>query len=123
MNIAIVGNRVGWTYREIEKTLVRYAVYKTDVIISGGAEGVDTFAQEFARKHGNKIIIIYPDMTRPSPKRYYERNKKIAVECDFMFVFNKDNNPRSGSFNAMNQAQKLGKDLMVVKGDEDWLKK
>jgi predicted Rossmann fold nucleotide-binding protein DprA/Smf involved in DNA uptake len=123
MNIAVVGNRKGWSYWEIEKTLKKYYVYKSDVIITGGAEGVDTFAQEFAKKHGNRIMIIYPDLTRPSPQRYYERNKKIALECEFMFIFNRDNNPRSGSFNVMNQAKKLKKELMIIKGDENWLKK
>jgi predicted Rossmann fold nucleotide-binding protein DprA/Smf involved in DNA uptake len=114
MNIAVVGNRKGWTYKEIEENLIKEYVNKSDVIITGGAEGVDNFAQEFAKKHGNKIIIIYPDLTKPSPERYYERNEKIALECEFMFVFNRNNNPRSGSFNVMNQAKKLGKDVKVM---------
>ena len=115
MNIAVVGNRRGWTYEDIEKVLLDTGTFRPDdVIISGGAEGVDTFAQEFARKYGNKMIIIHPDPTKLSPERYYERNKKIALECEFMIVFNLDNNPRSGSFNAMNQAKGLGKEVKVV---------
>lgn len=115
MKIAVIGNRKSWTYEDIEKVLLDTGTFKlSDVIISGGAEGVDTFAQEFARKHGNKIIIIHPDLTKPSPERYYERNEKIALECDFMIVFNLNNNPRSGSFNAMNQAKGLGKEVKVV---------
>ena len=123
MNIAVVGNRIGWTYQEIEKILIKEYVYKSDVIITGGAEGVDTFAQEFGKKHGNRILIIYPDPTKPSPQRYYERNKKIALECDCMIAFNKGNNPRSGSFNAINQAKKFKKDVFVITGDEKCLKK
>jgi len=115
MRIAVVGNRKGWTYEDVERILVRYAVRKTDVIVTGGADGVDTFAQEFAKRHGNKIIIIYPDPAIPSPQRYYERNEKIALQCYFMFVFNRDNNPKSGSFNAMNQMKRLGKKFMVIK--------
>jgi predicted Rossmann fold nucleotide-binding protein DprA/Smf involved in DNA uptake len=114
MKIAVVGNREGWKYEDIEKILLKDGVFTTDVIISGGAKGVDTFAQEFAEKYGNKIIIIYPNPKLPSPRRYYERNEKIALECEFMFVFNKGNNPKSGSFNAMNYAKKLGKEIKVI---------
>ncbi len=113
MNIAVVGNRTGWTYENVEKGMDKIA-HKDDTIISGGAEGVDTFAQEYAKKHGNRILIIYPDMTIPSPERYYERNGKIVDECDTMIVFNKNNSPRSGSFNAMNQARRCYKNIILI---------
>jgi predicted Rossmann fold nucleotide-binding protein DprA/Smf involved in DNA uptake len=112
MNIAVVGNRVGWTYEDVEKGMDRI-VHKDDTIISGGAEGVDAFAQEYAKRHGNKILIIYPDLSKPSPDCYYERNRKIAEECVVIIVFNKDNK-KSGSFNTMDQAKRLGKNIILI---------
>ena len=115
MNIAVIGNRKGWTYEEVENTLLKEErITPSDTIITGGAEGVDAFAERFAKKHGIKLMLIYPDRRSPSPQRYYERNKKIADECDCMIAFNKGNNHRSGSFNAINQTKSLGKDVLII---------
>jgi predicted Rossmann fold nucleotide-binding protein DprA/Smf involved in DNA uptake len=113
MNIAVVGNRKGWTYEDVEKGLDNTLVTKEDTLISGGAEGVDAFAQEYAKRHGNRILIIYPDLSKPSPDCYYKRNGKIAEECDAIIVFNKDNR-KSGSFNTMDQAKRLNKNIILI---------
>lgn len=114
MKIAVVGNRVGWTYNKVKEELLRrFDLSKIDAIVSGGAIGVDSFAQQFAQEYGLKIIIFYPDLSQISPKCFYDRNEKIAKECDMMIVFIKDNVP-CGSLNAMNEAKKLGKNIILI---------
>lgn len=63
MNIGIVGSRKITDYsiieNFIEKTLY---VDRNDSIVSGGAKGIDTLAEEFAKKRtDNKPIIFEPD--------------------------------------------------------------
>jgi predicted Rossmann fold nucleotide-binding protein DprA/Smf involved in DNA uptake len=112
MNIAVVGNREDWTYKEVADTLDKLNVYHSDVIITGGARGVDTFAQKYAECHGNECIIIYPKTTEPIPQRYYNRNKLIAIRCDTMIAFNLKEH--SGTTNTINYAKELKKPVMVV---------
>jgi hypothetical protein len=55
-------------------------------IISGGASGVDTFAEEYAKIHNLNIKIIRPN--NPSIKSdYIKRNILILNEADIVFIF------------------------------------
>lgn len=125
MKIAVVGNRTGWTEGEVHRSLVKHIplfdfqlFHKGDFeFISGGAEGVDTFAQTFAKSYGLKITILYPDLLRPSPQRYYERNQDIVDMADAVIAF--QNNPnRSGTQSTINRARKKGIPVMVIDKDK-----
>jgi hypothetical protein len=116
MKIGIVGNRTGWTYDEVKKQLSAFFVSKTDTIISGGAEGVDTFAQMYAKEIGAEIIILYPDPQKPSPQRYFDRNYEIACKCDCLIAFQR--NPyKSGTQSTINAVKRLGKKALVFGED------
>ena len=115
MIFGIVGNRHGWDYPTIEKEL-NYLIElkKGDIVISGGASGVDTYAQEYAKKHGAEMNILYPDPTEPIPKRYFDRNKIIAERCDMLIAFDRGSQRGSGTLNTINHAKKLDKPVMIV---------
>jgi len=118
MRIAIVGNRKGWTYKEVCAKLKEYNVYKSDIIISGGADGVDTYAQQYAKEIGAKIEIFYPDPNKPNPERYYHRNREIVLSCDILIAFNRHPNARSGTTMTTNyaktQKEKGGRPIQVI---------
>ena len=118
MRIAVVGNRVGWSRDYVFAVLQREGVNKNDIIISGGADGVDTYAQEFAKKIGAQMRIIYPDVDLPSPQRYFDRNEKIADMCEKMIAFDKEST-HSGTKNAITHAQKFDKDLVIIEDEFD----
>lgn len=113
MRIAVVGNRTGWTMDFVFSKLLSFNITKNDIIVSGGADGVDTYAQEFAKKMGCQIRIFYPDPDKASPQRYFDRNEQIALGCDRMIAFDKEEGG-SGTKNAISHAQKLGKDVFIV---------
>jgi predicted Rossmann fold nucleotide-binding protein DprA/Smf involved in DNA uptake len=111
--IGIVGNRYEWGLLEVlEKIHQTGIVTKDDVIVSGGAVGVDTFAQIYAKKNGIPILICYPDPKKASPQRFYERNGEIARISDIIIAFN-IKNERSGTYNTITQARKLGKKIIL----------
>jgi len=112
MKIGIVGNREGWTLNEVRDTLKDLGFYKSDMIISGGAKGVDGFAQEIAKEIGSEILICYPDPDKPSPERYFHRNKIIAMKSDILVAFNKKD--KSGTSNTIRHAKELDKTVIVV---------
>lgn len=113
MKYGIVGNRTGWTYDEVLHYLNRERVYRNaDMIISGGANGVDSFAQQYAKVYGIPILIYYPFNDLPSPERYFKRNKKIAEECDILIAFN--NRFNSGTSNTIRYAKELNKKIILI---------
>ena len=114
MNIVIVGNRIGWNYQRVEQVLLQNNVHKSDVIITGGAEGVDTFAIMYAKKAGCKCIIINPDTSIKSPDRYYKRNLEMVLMCDVVIAFNKKNEIRTGTHNTITQAKSHNRKVIEV---------
>ena len=110
MKYGIVGNRVGWEISEVVTELVKLGITSKDTIISGGAEGVDSFAQIFAKQIGCKMVIFYPDKQLPIPARYMLRNRKIAEECDVLIAFNRY--AKSGTKHTILEAKALNKKVI-----------
>lgn len=113
MKIGIVGNREGWDKGYVFKKLKEQDIKKTDLLVTGGADGVDTYAQDYAKKIGAQIRIIYPDPEKPSPDKYFERNEKIALFCDKLIAFNKKEH--SGTLNTINHAERMDKEIVLIK--------
>lgn len=82
MKLAIIGSR-NCPPINIEEHLK----YVPDTIISGGAVGVDTYAQEFAKKKGLKLIIFYPNYEKYGKAAPLKRNELIVAECDCLIAF------------------------------------
>ena len=114
MKYAVVGNRVGWSMYDIWNALDKYKITSADTIISGGADGVDTFAQEYAKHIGCKMIIHYPDMKKKSPERYFERNRVIVDESDIVIAFDRGSSGKTGTANTTNYAEKIRKEFIVL---------
>jgi len=113
----IVGNQTGWTYEFVKKKLDAVDVFQGDMIISGGADGVDTYAQQYAKENGMTIVIHYPKIYLPPPQRYFDRNEQIAKECDILIAFDKKSG-RAGTKNTIAYAKKHGKMFFVYKDEE-----
>ena len=64
-----------------------YLKYIPDEIVSGGAKGADTYAREFAKKKGLKLIEYFPNYDKYGKGAPLERNKQIVDECDCVLAF------------------------------------
>lgn len=116
MMIAIVGNRTGFSYEFVKNTLTKLGVCQDHTLVSGGCpQGVDNHAERFAKEHGMSILIHYPDNKKPSPQRYFDRNKDIAESCDLLIAFDKGSSEGSGTLNTINHAKKLKKKIKIFK--------
>lgn len=116
MVYGIVGNRKGWSKDYIFSQLKTFKITPNDIIVSGGAEGVDSYAQEFAKSIGCQMVIYYPRQDMPVPQRYFERNELIAKSAEILIAFDKGNNTSgSGTLNTINTAKKLEKLVKVYK--------
>jgi predicted Rossmann fold nucleotide-binding protein DprA/Smf involved in DNA uptake len=119
MKVAIVGNRIGWECNNVlayiyEKLKNMGFDYDCDEIVSGGAVGVDSFAQEFARLYGIKMVIMYPTGAMPSPEKYHDRNRRIVNYSDAVIAFQNKNS--GGTQFTINYAKKKGKTVIIIHG-------
>jgi len=110
--VAVVGNRTGWSYEEVEFHLKKH-LGRFDTIVSGGAEGVDTFAQRFAEKFGHVITIFYPNPFEPSPDRYKRRNERVVHVVKRVIAF-QCKPERSGTQQTINHAFRKGKPVIII---------
>jgi hypothetical protein len=120
MKIAIVGSR-GFPRPKVVNDFVNLLPADT-TIISGRGNGVDTWAEEAAKKRGLGAEI-YPVDTRDMPnenparrieftKRAYARNQVIAEECELMVAF--WDGSSGGTKDVMARARKRGVVVTVI---------
>lgn len=83
-----------------------------DIIVSGGAKGVDTLAREFAKKKDLKLIEFFPNYAKYGKLAPLERNKQIVDECDSVLAF--WNGSSSGTKFSIDYARKLSKPCKIV---------
>ena len=77
MKTAVFGSR-GLTQIDI----AAYLPENTTMIISGGARGIDTLAERYARLHGIPVQVFLPDYERYGKKAPLIRNREIVAACD-----------------------------------------
>jgi predicted Rossmann fold nucleotide-binding protein DprA/Smf involved in DNA uptake len=113
--VAVVGNREGWTKKEVFDALDKYVLTGENInIITGGADGVDTYAMEYAKRKGCVLTIYYPDIVEYDvPMGFYERNKRIAWECETLIAFNRKE--RSGTSQTIRMAKDFKKEVIEIR--------
>ena len=116
VKVAIVGSRTFNSYDEVVAVMSTF-ISSNDVtvteIVSGGAKGADTYAMDFARRHGLKLIVFFPDYKKYDKQAPLIRNKLIVEECDCLLAF-WDGQSRGTKF-TLDYAIEKGKPIKIVK--------
>jgi len=106
MKLAIIGSRT------IENlNLDEYIKDKPDVIISGGAKGVDTIAWKWALENHIQIIVHRPDYNLYGKYAALKRNDIIINEADKIVAF--WNGKSTGTKYVIDNAKKTGKPVEI----------
>ena len=88
--LAIVGSRKYKDYNFIETKILEWEkeIGKNHTIISGGATGVDSLAEIFAKNQDRKMITFKPDYdTYPSKIAPLMRNTQIIEQAEYLIAF------------------------------------
>ena len=107
MKLLIVGSRSITDY-----DLSLYVDESIDLIISGGAAGVDTLAEKYADKKGISKLILKPDYKRYGKAAPIIRNKMMVDLCDALIVI--WDGKSKGTKHTIDYAQKVGKPLTII---------
>lgn len=117
MLLAVVGstNVEPWQRSLAFKIIEGFVVVeKPDVIISGGAEGIDNVADQIAYLHEIKFVEHLPEHNRWEPNGYKERNTKIAQDCTHLLCIRTQQSTTYGSGWTAEQAERLGKTVWRI---------
>lgn len=111
MNIAIIGSREGFTQQQIINQLDLINITSNDLIITGGARGVDTYAEIYALENSIPYKIIKPN--NPTNKQdYILRNIKIVNEASLIIAFH--NGISKGTAFVINYCKAKNKNLIII---------
>lgn len=116
MKIAVVGCRRFQNFTFISDELDKLDPPPT-MIISGGADGVDSIAYHYARKKGI-TFVCHPPLEDEKEKMGFSRsakrrNLRIAEHCEHLVAF--PSGQSKGTWHTVSLAKKLGKPVTVIK--------
>lgn len=119
MRLAVIGSRDFDDYEILEYILdsVRMTQLPFDCIVSGGAGGADTLAEDYADKHGIEKDIYYPDWKQYGKAAGFIRNTDIWTNADYGIAF--WDGKSKGTAHSFKIAKKQNKRLFVY----DYVKK
>lgn len=89
----------------------------TDFILSGGANGVDTLAEQYADKHRISKLILRPRYDLYRRAAPLKRNDTMVDICDRVLIF--WDGVSRGTKHTIDYAQKTGKPVEVITIDKN----
>ena len=107
MKLAIIGSR-----KITQIALKKYIPDGVTEIVSGGADGVDTLAKEFANQNGIPLVEFLPKYNLYGRAAPIKRNEEIAKYADEALAF--WDGTSKGTQYTINFFEKLGKKVTVI---------
>lgn len=107
MRLLIVGSRNILTF-----DLSNYIPSETDVIISGGAKGIDQIAERYADEHKISKFIMRPQYAKYGKAAPIKRNEAMVELADAVLVV--WDGVSKGTKSTITYAQKKDKPLTVI---------
>jgi predicted Rossmann fold nucleotide-binding protein DprA/Smf involved in DNA uptake len=120
MKIGIVGSRRRTDYDSVIKLVS--GLPKDTVVVSGGCDGPDKWAEKAAKDRGLQVIVFLPqwpkpfnpDLTREEVvKVFYDRNRKIAEISEKVYAFVSPDR-RGGTENTIKHCEELGVPVEIL---------
>lgn len=81
MKVAVVGSR------STQLNISKHMPENVELIVSGGASGIDTLAEDYAKKHNIPTLIISPNYEKYGKAAPLKRNEEIVNKADVIIAF------------------------------------
>lgn len=111
LKVAIVGSRDIENTNEVYQKICSAIPLNCTEIVSGGAIGVDTLAERYAKEHGLPITVFLPEYEKYGKNATLLRNTQIVKHADKILVFM--HNESRGSVDTANKCLAQRKDLEI----------
>ena len=120
MIIAVVGGRKFDNYAIMKTILDKLEPTK---IVSGGANGADTLAYEYARKRGITFVCHPPledeKKSMGFARAAYRRNLKIVEHAELLVAF--PDKESKGTWHSIRLAEKLNKPILIWHNEKNYM--
>lgn len=114
MRLAIIGARLFDDYELLKREVIsRFKVSEITQIVSGGAKGADTLAEQFGLEYGIDMAIFPAQWDRHSKRAGYIRNTQIAQYADCAIAF--PIGASKGTYDTIRKMEELGKPVTIIK--------
>ena len=110
MKVAVVGSRHAGGY-SVEQ-IISHLPPNTSELVSGGAAGIDSLAEQAAKRLGIPIKIFYPDYEASGRLAPLIRNGQIVEYADFVLAF-WDHKSR-GTANTLHRCIRASKPFRII---------
>ena len=110
MRVAIVGSRNYPNLEEVREFVRSLSL--DDVVVTGGANGVDKVAEDEARKRGLEVVIHRAKWAEYGKKAGPIRNSVIVEDCDKLAAFWDKKSP--GTKDVIGKARRAAKLLKLA---------
>jgi len=107
--IAVIGSRTFTDYDLLKKALDEHPPF---ILVSGGAKGADTLAEQYANERFYETIIHLPDKQKYGRGAYHRRNQLIVDDADEMVAFIGES---KGTSHSLELARKKGIPVTIIK--------
>jgi ribA/ribD-fused uncharacterized protein len=88
-----------------------YPMYPEKGLVSGGATGPDSWAEDWAKEINRPIQVIKPDWKKFGKSAGFKRNQQIIDAADVVLIF--WDGKSKGTQHDINLAKKAGKDILL----------
>ena len=105
MNLAIVGSRFFNNYNKFKEIVDQYIVDNgfPNKLVSGGAKGVDTMAERYAKEYDIPIEVFKPEWDKLGKKAGIVRNTDIINNATHVLAL--PSKKSIGTFDSINKAK------------------
>ena len=118
LGIAVVGSRGFNDYKALQRILNKIRTkYDIDTIISGGANGVDKFAEKYAHENNLKMIVHPANWDKYGKRAGYIRNVDIWNDAFMGLAIWDGKSP--GTKHSFDIAKKQNKQLIIYNYTEN----
>jgi predicted Rossmann fold nucleotide-binding protein DprA/Smf involved in DNA uptake len=117
VRLAVVGSvKINDEQLRFAKSVIQGVLffYLPELVISGGANGIDSLAINEAFLLNLQTKVHLPKNNRWEPEGYKERNTRIAEECTHLLCIRTQQSTTYGSGWAADLAERLGKTVWRV---------
>lgn len=118
MILAIVGSVLldEGSQKELATEWIKLALVKISptLVVSGGADGIDSLAEETAVESEYPFKKFLPKNRRWEPEGFKARNIQIAQTCDYLLCIRTKQSKTYGSGWTADYAQRIGKHVKRI---------
>jgi hypothetical protein len=112
VKIAVVGSRNFNDYDLLSEVLFSSVSPNEDTLISGGAKGADSLAEQFAKENEIDCKIFEAEWDKFGKSAGFLRNEQIVEEAEHVIAF--WDGKSKGTLNTINKAKKKGINPLVI---------